>query len=229
MKQLLLQVRAFDEEDNAVAASGGQVVPDVGGYRAVGFIGEDAWLDARLLTLAGSALDNATDLVARFTRPTGSWDDYEGPGTAPFSGEEWSAEDKGMAPEDFLGEVAVSSVEGDVLTLAGDAPQLQSGDRVYVTAEADYAGTPGWVYAKILVDADGARGVPHYRAVDVASDNRIAPGSTASSTHLFPVQSGTLTIEATLIRRDRAAPVAEIYGWTVDDETITTTTEVVAP
>jgi primosomal replication protein N len=229
MKQLLLEVRAFDEEGAEVSASGGQAVPDVGGYRAVGFIGEDADLEGQTLTISGSALDDSIDLSVRFTRPTGSWDDYDGPGTAPFSSEERSAEDKGMAPEDFLGEVAVSFLEGDELTLAGDAPQLQEGDRVYVTAETDYAGAPGWVYAKILVDADGARGVPHYRAVDVASDNRIAPGGSASSTHRFPLQSGSLTIEATLIRRDRAAPVAEIYGWTVDDETITTTTEVVAP
>jgi hypothetical protein len=229
MKQLLLRVRALDEEGTEVMASGGQVVPDVGGYRAEAILGEDAQLEGRELTLVDSSLENGSGLVVRFIRPTGSWDDYEGPGTAHFSSGEWSAEEKGLELEEFLGEIALISLEGDVLTLADDPPETQEGDRIYVAAETDYAGESGWLYAKTLVDSDGARGVPHYRAVDVASDNRIAPGSSGTSEHYFALTESTLTIEATLLRRDRAAAVADPYGWDTADLLIRTTTEVVEP
>jgi len=81
------------------------------------------------------------------------------------------------------------------------------------------------------VDANGARGVAHYRAVSVASDNRIAGGATGTSVHRFPAPAAgeTLTVEASLVRRVRAASVADVYGWDRGDEALTTASETTSP
>ena len=229
MKQLLIRIRVQDDTGTEVLASGGQAVPDVGGYRATGSLGEEMEIVDGILTLQDSLSEDASDLVVRFTRPTGTWDDYAGPGTAPFSATELSAEAKGLELEEFLGEVAVLSVDGSRLELGGEGPVLQDGDRFYVATEADYAGASGWFYGKVLVDAEGSRGVPHYRAVDVASDNRIARNTSSSTAYRFPLEGSTLTVEATLIRREQAAPVSDLYGWPSNDELITTITETFEP
>ncbi|MCC6622972.1 MAG: hypothetical protein IT385_17065, partial [Deltaproteobacteria bacterium] len=68
------------------------------------------------------------------------------------------------------------------------------------------AGAPGFAFARVLVGADGARMVPHFLAVDVASDNRLAPGLTWTSRHTFARPCDAPTIVATL--RHRAFPYA---------------------
>ena len=66
----------------------------------------------------------------------------------------------------------------------------------------------------------------HYRATDIASDNRIAPGATAESEYRFALptsDTGTLTVR--LVRRRYAAPIADLYGWDVDDTELATFTQ----
>lgn len=206
MRQVILLVSAVDAQGEPVQPVSGQTVPDVGGYTLTGVLGSDASLQGSLLSLPGAGqLEGQWTL--RIVRPTGSWDDYAGPGTRTAEG--LSPEQKGVALDDFVAEVqATASTEG---LLLAELPDLQPGDRVYVVAEDQWAGAPGWLYAKVLVDAEGNRAVPHYRAIDVASDNRIPGFGSATSVHSFP--TGELTVTATLLRRDHASSVSEPYGW----------------
>jgi hypothetical protein len=231
MKQLLVRVSAHNGDGDGVAASGGQVIPDMGGLVLSGEIDAGVTITGAELTFDGATIEGAEGLHVRFARPTGAWDDYAGPGTAGFSSDGLTAEDKGIALTGFLGEVAVSSVDGSTVFLAGPAPATEAGDRVYLVGSDDDAGAPGWLYAKVLLDASGARGVAHYRAVSVASDNRIAPSAAGTSVHRFaaPAASESLTVEATLIRRYRGAPVADAYGWDRGDEVLSTTSETTSP
>jgi hypothetical protein len=210
MRQILVLVTAEDEAGAPVAASGGQAIGDQGGFLASGRLGSEVELSGSTLTIEGA--EGA--LVARFVRPTGDYQDYPGPGTSWFSGE-LSPEDKGLALEEVLFEVPVASVGGGQVQLESAPAGLQAGDRVYLCADGHHAGAAGWLYAKTLVSAEGERGVAHYRAVDIASDNRIAPLSSVQSAHEFPATAVTLT--ATMIRRDQAAPVADTYGWDYGD------------
>ncbi len=224
MKQLLVVVSARND-GGAVVATGGAVVPDVGGSRASGEVGESVTVDDTLLVFSGPVAEGVDEsaLVARFVRPTGAWIDYPGPGAGPFADPTLTAEERGIEELSFLGQVEVNEVSGEAVRLITPAPQTQAGDRVYLCAEQDHAGAPGALFAKILVDAEGNRGVAHYRAVDVASDNRIALMGSATTTHTFPLPAdgGALVVTATLIRRDRAMPVAELYGWDPGDEQAT--------
>ncbi len=210
LRQVIVLVSAVDEQGEAVAAVGGQTVPDVGGYTLTGVLGEQATLEHQLLKLPGSD-DLSGSFTLRFVRPTGTWDDYAGPGTRTADG--LSPEQKGLPLHDFVVEVDATASEGGLLL--AEAVEVQEGDRVYVVRERQYAGAPGWLYAKVLVDHEGDRAVPHYRAIDVASDNRIAGLGSSTSTHRFP--EGELTITATVVRRDHATAVSEPYGWPSGD------------
>ncbi len=231
MKQLLVRVSALDGEGGVVASSGGQVIPDMGGLVQQGTVGAEVTVEGTLVTFGDITLPIEDGLHLRFARPTGVWDDYAGPGTSGFSSDGLTPTDKGVALSEFLGEVAVTSVDGATVAIAAPAPETEDGDLVYLVGTDDDAGRPGWLYAKVLVDASGARGVPHYRAVSVASDNRIAAGGTDTSIHRFPAptEGESLTVEAALLRRYRAASVADAYGWDRADLTLSTTSETVHP
>jgi hypothetical protein len=106
----------------------------------------------------------------------------------------------------------VLTINGSALSLSASIP-VQSGDIVYLgdplagpVADGDasraLAGRVGYAFARVLVDAAGVRNVPHYRAVDIASDNRIADGATAATTH------------ATLPYRPAPVTMARQRGWT---------------
>jgi hypothetical protein len=215
MRQFLVHVTAADAAGVDVPASGGQAIPGDGGWRYRGEFGLDADLVDTSLTLPGQDLADVE--IARFIRPTGEWDDYEGPGTGAFDG--LSAEDKGQQLHDVIAQRAIVSTTGDTAELDAGVLELLPGDLVYLAGPDDAAGAPGWLYGKTFLDADGDRGVPHYRAVDVAVDNRIAAGGRGVSIHRFPApQAGDLNVTATLMYRRHRASIAGFYGWEVEDE-----------
>jgi hypothetical protein len=141
-----------------------------------------------------------------------------------------SAEEKGLPITTVLGDVTVGSISGGVVSLAGAPPALEPGDIAYLVDGDDAAGLPGWLFGKITVDAGGARGVAHYRAVDIASDNRLGFGTGSTSTHVFPAPSSgeALTVSARVLSRAYAAPVANGYGWQVEDSELVTDSEEIA-
>jgi hypothetical protein len=128
-----------------------------------------------------------------------------------------------------VGEAAVTGLSGGVIQLAA-AIAVQAGDIVYLgdalawppvdgAASAALAGRPGTTFARVMVDPAGARGVPHHRAVDIASDNRIPPKAIATTTHGFNVPSGcsSATVTAALLYRQVPVGMARLRGWEADD------------
>lgn len=216
MRQLVVLVEAVDGDGQAVTAIDGPTVPDVGGFIAMGTVGVDLVVDGTTVTLTGTP--SGAPVAMRFVRPTGTWMDDAGPGTGWF--DSLPAEDKGLPILTALGTVDVIDLVGGTVTLGSTAPALQEGDIAYLVGEHDLAGAPGWLYAKTLVDRDGARGVAHHRAVDIASDNRLGVGVTGTTDYRVEAPGGT--VSARLVRRRYAAPVAARHGWDPTDSEVAT-------
>ena len=195
-------------------ASGGDVVPDFGGLRAEKTAGEDwtAWPGAQV-----------GDRVRVLQRPV-SWHDYTG--TGPFGDGRFDAEAKGMAADSFVGEVEIVEVDGDQVVFDAELPE---GDVAWLVSDpgglpdegdtpVDLAGRPGFGFARVMVGADGARMVPHFLAVDVASDNRLLPQSSWTSHHVFPAcEDGAVEVEARLVYRRLPPDLAVERGWELVD------------
>ena len=99
-----------------------------------------------------------------------------------------------------------------------DAP-LEEGDVVYLVAEENnmepvgWAGHSGFAFARVLVGADGKKMVPHFMAVDVASDNRLLPQESWTSEHVFASTCETPTVKARLLYRDQPLWLSREKGW----------------
>ena len=207
-------------DGTAVPVVGGRAIADVGGAIARGVLGADAALAGASLSLAGTLLDGSGATAVRFVRATGGFEDYAGPGVGWFASPERTPEDKGLPIEEVVEEIAVVDVVGDTVTLEREPTDPLPGDIVYVVSgPAEWAGAPGALYGQILVDRDGARGVPQYRAVGVASDHRIAAAAEASTAHLVPGPGAgaELVVTARAIYRRAADRIVRMYAWTHDD------------
>jgi hypothetical protein len=92
------------------------------------------------------------------------------------------------------------------------------------------AGAVGYSFARTLIDPLGQRGVPHYRAVDMVSDNRLAPQAQATTTHAFAVPPGcaSATIEAVVVYRPIPLGLGRQRGWDAKDYVIAATSQTVA-
>ena len=201
MRSMVLTVEARCETETQ-SPIGGDVVPDFGGYEEVRPFSSasDAWPGAQV----GDVL--------RVVRRTGGHHDYRGFG--PFGDGRFTPAQKGMPVEEWVGEVTVTgvSVSGE-LTLSA---QLPEGDIVYrlrPTGDGEAiqaAGLPGFGFARVMVGSDGERMVPHFLAVDIASDNRLLPFDAWTSTHRFTVNCTEPVVEAVLRYRPIAFSVA--YG-----------------
>ena len=84
------------------------------------------------------------------------------------------------------------------------------------------AGLSGYTFAKVLIDSSGHRQVPHYKAVDMLRDNRIAPGGKAITVHSFDLPQGcdVGTVQAKVLYRPRPLSEAVLRGWDARDYTI---------
>jgi hypothetical protein len=191
-----------------LAASGGDAVPDFGGYLAKKKVGE-SWT-----TWSGAQVGHVVRVIAR----NGAYHDYTGYGR--FGDGSFDAKAKGMPVELAVGEVKVVGVEGDEVTLDGPLPD---GDVAYLVGSGgqEHAGAPGFGFARVLVGPDGARMVPHFLAVDVASDNRLLPTASATSEHEFVATCDTPKVVGRLIYRPRPLRLARERGWPVADSVIT--------
>lgn len=209
LRSLLLLVTARCD-GAALVPVGGDVVGDVGGALDHQDPGGDwsRW--------PGAAVGDRI-LV---TSATGAWRDDPSP--APFS--DWAPEDRGLPETTLVGLSTITAVAPDgSVTL--DAP-LPAGDRAVrlppdtgLPAEGDPArpweASPGFSFSKVLVGPDGARHVPHFRAVDVASDNRIPPSAGVTTTHHFDAAACAAppTVEAVLLWRRAPLALATERGW----------------
>lgn len=236
MRALVLLVGAACDGAE-LAPSSGMTVNDTGGATAEGRVGDGATLAGTALAWpAGAARAKAGDVV-RVVRPTGIFDDYVGIGF--FADPALSAAQKGLEVRAPVGEAAVVAAAGGVITLAAPIA-AQDGDVVLLgdalawppadgQPSAALAGAAGYTFAKVLVDPAGQRGAPHHRAVDIASDNRIAPQGDAFTSHGFALPPGCASATVTAVLLYRAVPVAlaRERGIEAQDQVIATTTQTV--
>ncbi|MEE9385155.1 MAG: hypothetical protein V3V08_17255 [Nannocystaceae bacterium] len=191
----------------ALAVAGGDVVPDFGGSLDKREAGEDwaVWLGAR----QGDVL--------RVVRDTAAWHDY--PGYGPFGDGRFTPAQKGMPVEVAVGTSLITFVAADGKVVL-DRPLL-AGDRVYrgeVMGGASpraraLAGAPGFGFARVLVGPEGERMVPHFAAVDVASDNRLLPAKPWTSHHQFHSLCDEPRVRTTLLLRAYPLGLALERGW----------------
>jgi hypothetical protein len=208
LRSMVLYVEARCD-GTALVATGGDAIPDFGGYLDRKESPEDWSL------WPGAEVGD----VIRVVSISAEWHDYTGFG--PFGEGGFTPEEKGMPVEAIVGSSIVTAVAGDQVTL--DQP-LPAGDVAYrgdpdvFAVEADgsarnVAGAPGFAFARVLVDPDGTRMAPHFRAVDVASDNRILPQDTWSSTHEFESPCAEPTVRAVFVHRPYPSREARERGW----------------
>ena len=192
---------------------GGDVVPDFGGALDRKDAGEDWTL------WPGAAPGEIIRVVAR----PGGFYDYAGPG--PFGDGTFDAAAKGMPMETYAGQATVTAVDGDVVTLDGPLPEGAVAYRVPGQDAADLAGAPGFGFAKVLVGPDGRRMVPHFLAVDIASDNRLLQGNTWTTTHQFDATCDEPAVRARLIYRPHPLELARERLWEMSEKVLFDTDE----
>jgi hypothetical protein len=211
MRSLVLVVEARCGSE-PLAPTGGDVVPAFGGALDVRLAGED-WT-----VWPGASVGERIRVVNR-----AGFRDYSGPG--PFGDGTFDVAAKGLFAESFAGERVITSVSGDAITL--DAP-LPAGDVAYrvdgIGLPADgessraWAGAPGFAFARILADSDGDLQVPHHRAVDIVSDNRILPQGSATTLHTFAATCADPEVEARLMHRPYPLSEVQLRGWDGRDQ-----------
>jgi hypothetical protein len=67
--------------------------------------------------------------------------------------------------------------------------------------------------------------VPHFRAVDVASDNRLLPLGQWVTTHSFASPCSDPQVEAVLVHRPYPLSATRQYGWAFTEKVAATRTE----
>lgn len=214
MRSLVLIVEARCGE-TPLRATAGDAVPDFGGYlerrtKAEGFT---SWEGARV----GD--------VVRVIRRAGGYHDYQGFG--PFGDGRFTPEQKGMPHEDVVGEAIVTSVSGSSVTfdrVLPDGDIAYRGEPLSATGDTTsraLAGAPGFAFARVMAAADGRRMVPHFLAVDVASDNRLLPQQSWTSQHRFATTCPTPEVRARLVHRAYPIELARERGWELSDSLMT--------
>lgn len=239
MRSLVMFVEVDSKTCGKRRAVSGMTINDIGGSHASGTLGASLTLAQDKLTWATAAPLVKAGQVIRFVRPSGQYDDYLG-AVGLFAGKTLSPEQKGMEIHVPVAEATVLSVNGGVITL-DQAPNAQSGDTVYLgepraVGAADgeavraLAGASGYTFARVMLASNGARQVPHYRAVDIASDNRIPPGKTATTTHSFSLDPSCSDATARVVVLYRPLPLQEaaLRGWDAKDYLIAERSKTIA-
>jgi hypothetical protein len=206
LRSLLLFVRARCGLES-LQATGGDAIPEFGG-----------WLDRKpspedWSTWPGAQIGDIVRVVV-----DDGFVDYEGFG--PFGDGSFDPAQKGLPNLRVVGQATIVDVVGDVVTF--DVP-LPVGDVAYrgrpdvfaadPTSAVAVAGAPGFAFARVLADVDGVQMVPHHRAVDIVSDNRILPQTQWSSTHEFALECVDPIVEAILVHRPYPIELAAERGW----------------
>ena len=188
--------------DTDLLPAGGDAVPDYGGSTQTRPKSEDwtTWTDAKL-----------GDRIRVIKR--GEPVDYSGYGA--FGDGTFSVEERGILRETVVGSRTITGIEDGTVTLDGPLPE---GDVAYlIGSENAYAGLPGAGFARVLTDSQGNRMVPHFKAVDAASDNRIASQGSRTSRHLFKASCDEPSVHVRLIHRAYPLSVAKRRGWPLRD------------
>ncbi|MEE2644111.1 MAG: hypothetical protein VYD19_04205 [Myxococcota bacterium] len=151
-------------------------------------------------------------------------DYYDYSGFGPFAkGGRFSPEEKGMRRARPLGTRRVVERDEDGW-VSLDAPPPESATYAYLLRSDEtgegYAGRSGFAFARVPVDTDGRRMVPHFVSVDLASDNRLPPQKSWRSAYSFPRSCSAPSVQARLIYRRYPLWLARERGWTLADQEI---------
>lgn len=237
MRSLVLLVRA--SACNApIPPIAGMSVNDVGGALAEAQLGQGAALAGATLTWPEGAARASVGQVVRIVRPTGVYDDYVGIGR--FADPTLTPAEKGLEIRAPVGEAAIAAVAGGEITLAAPIA-AQDGDRVLLGDALAWppgdgqpspalAGAAGSTFARVLVDPAGNRQVPHHRAIDMVSDNRIPPQGDGFSVHTFalPPMCPSATVDIAVLYRPVPLGLARERGHDGRDFVIATASQTVA-
>jgi hypothetical protein len=226
MRALIVVVRA-EGCAQAWPAVDGSTIQDGGGYLRRALAGAGVQANGATLTWPDAAGVAKAGMRVRVVRPTGMFEDYQGVGF--FADPTLTPQEKGLEVFLPVGEASIASAVGADVTL--DAViAVQAGDVVYLgdtlpATLADgapsqaVAGAAGGTFQKTLVDDAGIRHVHHYRAIDIASDNRIPPQGSASTQHAFAIPAGCTAgnVTAAVLYRPVPADMARLRGWEAKD------------
>lgn len=211
MRSVVLSVDAHCGTERLVA-TGGDAIPDFGGALAAKTADFGVWTEAAV-----------GDVVRVVARPGGFYD-YDGP--LSFARASRTPAERGMPIESIVGARTITAVDANG-NVTFDAP-LPAGDVAYLVRGPDVpadgapaallAGAPGFAFMRVLVDRDGERMMPHFVAVDVASDNRLMPQASHTSTHRFAATCAEPIVTARLYYRAYPHPIANARGWSNPDQ-----------
>ena len=207
LRALVLHVDASCD-GTPLVATGGDAVPDFGGALASKPAGEDWTL------WPGGEVGQVVRVVSR-----AGFHDYSGFGR--FADDVFTPEQRGLPIETVVGSATITAMNGDVATF--DAP-LPAGDLAHRGDDRARAGSAGFAFARVVIGTDGERMAPHHRAVDVASDNRILPGRSWQSSHVFASPCAEPEVTATLIHRPYPVGLQLERGWADRDQIMDTQT-----
>lgn len=238
---LLVQASAAGEP---LLASQGYTLPAWSGYYRKGNVGPaDLLLGANQAILkTGSWGSEDVGRVIRFVVPTGVFDDY--PGWGWFGAPGRSAKEKGLEIHQPVGEAVIQSIDGQTATLdrivsVADDALYYVGDALPIglavdqsSASAALAGASGNSFAKVMVDKTGNKAVHFFRAVDIAADNRIPAGKTATTVHNFDLgihTNSVVEVTVSLLYRRAHWQLARERGWISLDVVRYVETVIIAP
>ncbi len=235
LRSLLLAIAVDACGEPAMATAGGSLGLGAGSFATASVGGDVSPGETTTLAWPGAAAVATVGQRLRVVRPSGAFLDY--PGIGSFVG--LAAEDKGKPILVPVGEAAIVAVDGDTLALdralslvAGDSVVLGDalGDDPEGAAASALAGLPGRDFQRVLRDGAGRTLVPHHRANDIVSDDRIPPSGEVTSSHAFAVPSGCdeVTIRATLLYRRAPFALARERGWELREH-VAATTQIVVP
>ena len=207
LRSLILIVEATCDGDPLEPLSG-DIIPDYGGYadQRSSDDGFEVWPGAQ-----------TGDRIVGIER-TEEWIDYVGFG--PFGDGRFSVADKGIPRDARVWTRTVTAVQSDG-TVELDGPLLDADFAYRLSLPEELAGTSGFGFARVLVDQNGERMVPHFMAVDVVSDNRLLPQTEFVSEHQFESSCASPRVTARLIHRPYPLNLARERGWEVNDQVMT--------
>ena len=236
MRSLLLVVQA-DACGKHLILKDGFTLDDVGGAISRGIVGQDVSVAGKDWSWSLAATIAKPGQVLRVMRDTGQWIDY--PGIGFFANPALGPADKGIPLRAPVGQAQIVSVANGILTVDQDI-LVQPGDIVWLGDEVQsefadgasslaLAGAAGQSFARVLVDAAGERLVPHYKAVNIISDNRLPPLEPVTTSHIFTLPSAcsSASVTATVLYRPIPLHLGRRRGWDTRDWVAATRKETV--
>lgn len=227
MRSLALVVFADACGDNLALLSGPTLAQDAGSWAST--VSIEAAGGTTLPWPSATPAWVGKRLIVR--RATGAFDDYDGQGIFA-SGAGLSPAEKGVPGFVYIADTTITAANGGQVTL-GESVAVEAGDELLVVDPAPgqfidgapslaLAATPGWWFAKSVVDATGTP-QPHFLGTDLAFDTRLGPGKVFSRTLTFQPPTSpcaSASVRVALLYRQYLWREGQLRGWSVVDHLV---------